>query len=244
MLFGKTWGWRRWLGAGLLGLVLLAGGTEAAINLTPLGGQGLSFAYQRGYSLQAGWLCYGWADGAYHCTKYWSFVNGVATSENTAWVPNVGNRPTIAQESRTTVAAPSGISQWASTGKSAWTMSDVAAIGGNKSALLYPFGQCTWLAAYLGGGNLAWLGNAMDWTANAQARGMATGSTPRVGATVVFQPFDQGASSLGHVAHVIAVYPNGWFQVEEMNFFWNGGGFGKVSYRYVHTDWGTSFIYN
>lgn len=249
MFFWKRWGWRRWLICGLLGMLLLAGGTEAAINFGSLDGQGLSFAYQQGYSLQDGWLCFGWSNGALHCTRYWGFVNGLATSERPGWVPNYANRPTIAQDgsndSSVVASAPSGISQWAWTGDVAWTMSDVAALNGNKSALAYPFGQCTWFAAYSGGGNLTWLGNAEDWLANARDRGMATGTTPRVGATVVFQSGVQGSSSLGHVAHVVAVYGNsGWFKVEEMNFELNGGGWGRVSYRYAHTGYGTAFIYS
>ena len=49
---------------------------------------------------------------------------------------------------------------------------------------------------------------------------------PAVGATVVFQPHVQGASSAGHVGHVEKVYGNGWFLISEMAFYWNGGGFG------------------
>lgn len=249
---GTIWrSWRRWLLGVLIGLALLLAFFEATVQLG--GGRGLSFAYVQGYSIQSGWLCYGWNAENYHCTRYWSYVSGVATSQNTAWVPNYGNRPTVAQGGTTQPTSyatsgiaptPAGLSQWAYTGTPAWRMWDLAAIDGNKSALTYPFGQCTWMAAYLGGGNLTFLGNAMDWAMNARARGLATGSVPRVGATVVFAPFDQGASALGHVAHVVAVYANGWFKVEEMNFAWNGGGYGMVSYRYAHSDWGTSFIYS
>ena len=69
------------------------------------------------------------------------------------------------------------------------------------------------------------------------------GSVPAAGATVVFQPGVQGASGLGHAAHVEAVYGNGWFLVSEMSFFWNGGGWGRVSFRYAHVGWGVTFIY-
>jgi hypothetical protein len=45
--------------------------------------------YQRGYYLDAGWLCYGWANGAYHCTHHWSRTSdGHLVSYNVKWVPN------------------------------------------------------------------------------------------------------------------------------------------------------------
>src|SRR5262245_25646751 len=47
----------------------------------------LSYHYQRGYYLDNGWLCYGWANGAYHCTAHWHFEGNTAVSDNVAWVP-------------------------------------------------------------------------------------------------------------------------------------------------------------
>ena len=58
----------------------------------------------------------------------------------------------------------------------------------------------------------------------------------------MFEPGVQGASGLGHVAHVEAVYGNGTFLVSEMAFYGFGGGWGRVSYRIAHTSWGVSFI--
>lgn len=108
----------------------------------------------------------------------------------------------------------------------------------------YPWGQCTWWAAQQRlDENLEGLGNAWSWAYNASSNGLSTGTTPAVGATVVFQPGVQGASSLGHVAHVVAVNGNGSFQVSEMNYYANGGGFGIVSYRTAYVGWGVSFIY-
>jgi len=47
--------------------------------------------YQRGYYLDNGWLCYGWQNGAYHCTHHWYRAgNGTLVSTNAAWVPNYG----------------------------------------------------------------------------------------------------------------------------------------------------------
>lgn len=47
--------------------------------------------FQRGYSVQSGWLCYGWNNGAYHCTYHWHRdAAGRLISDNRAWVPNYG----------------------------------------------------------------------------------------------------------------------------------------------------------
>ena len=124
---------------------------------------------------------------------------------------------------------------------------------------LYPkdFGQCTWWAlkvladeGYILTSMLG-LGNALDWAGDAQQqwRHLTVTSTPTPDSTVVFQPGVEGASGLGHVAHVIAVYPSGWFLVSEMNFYrkyppagWLTGGKGQVDYRYAYAGWGVSFI--
>jgi surface antigen len=122
-------------------------------------------------------------------------------------------------------------------GHPSYTMHDFA---GDPNARY--FGVCTWWAWYKHQDE-GILGNAKDWPANARARGYATGTTPQVGATAVFQPGVQGASALGHVGHVEQVFDNGWFVISEMNFYWNGGGWGKVDYRYVHDGPGVSFVY-
>jgi surface antigen len=108
----------------------------------------------------------------------------------------------------------------------------------------YAFGQCTWWAQYeRRDENLRGMGNARYWAANAPKRGLNVGSAPKVGATVVFQPGVQGAGWAGHVAHVMALYPGGWFLISEMNAYGNGGGLGRVSFRYVHIGAGVQFIY-
>jgi surface antigen len=104
------------------------------------------------------------------------------------------------------------------------------------------FGVCTWWAWYQHQSE-GMLGNAKDWPAHARARGYATGTVPAVGATAVFQSGVQGASAVGHVGHVEQLLSGGWFVISEMNFFWNGGGWGNVDYRYVHVGPGVSFVY-
>ncbi|HEX9039070.1 MAG TPA: CHAP domain-containing protein [Ktedonobacterales bacterium] len=107
------------------------------------------------------------------------------------------------------------------------------------------YGECTWWAWYMRRDEpqLGRLGMASNWIANARALGMRTGYTPVAGATVVFQPYVQGAGSGGHAAHVQQVLGGGWFIISEMNFYWNGGGWGRVDWRYVHTGPGVAFIY-
>jgi surface antigen len=108
------------------------------------------------------------------------------------------------------------------------------------------WGQCVWWAAikrlderFKNLGGLAY-----QWAANAARHGFKTGTTPRVGATVIFQRGVDGASWWGgHAAHVEKLYSGGWFLISEMNFYAHGGGWDRVSYRYVHVGPGVSFIY-
>jgi surface antigen len=206
-----------------------------------------SLRYQRGYSVQGSWLCYGWSNGAFHCTQRWHRSGGHLVSDNPGWVPNGGSssaRTSSTTHHSSTVntfttsfsSAPRGISAWAWTGHGSYSEPRGAFQG-------YSWGWCTSGAAMMAHDNVSGLGNAASWTRNAAARGMATGYVPRAGATVVFQPGVQGASSGGHVGHVVAVYSNGWFLLAETAFWWNGGGFGRVSYRYAHAGSGVSFIY-
>ncbi|HET8908037.1 MAG TPA: CHAP domain-containing protein [Ktedonobacterales bacterium] len=106
------------------------------------------------------------------------------------------------------------------------------------------FGVCTWYAWYRHQGEpLMKFGNAASWAWNAPKYGLHVGSQPVVGATVVFQPGVEGAGGGGHVGHVEAVLSGGWFIISEMNFYVNGGGWGRVNYRYVYVRSGVSFIY-
>jgi surface antigen len=202
-----------------------------------------SFHYQRGLYLDNGWLCYGWPNGSYHCTSHWHRSGGRLISDNPSWVPSSGGAVAaapVSYRSGTAISpAPRGISQWAYTGHPAYAMHDYR---GDPNARF--FGSCTWYAQYRRmDERLMGLGNAAQWAYNAPRHGLPTGRTPRVGATVVFQPGVQGASGLGHVGHVEAVYANGWFLESAMSTYWNGGGWGRVSFVYAHAGSGVSFIY-
>src|SRR5579884_1393123 len=105
------------------------------------------------------------------------------------------------------------------------------------------FGVCTWYAWYRHRSlPLMRLGDASAWPGNARRFGLRVSVRPVTGATVVFAPGVQGASSIGHVGVVEQVLRHGWLMISEMNFYWNGGGWGRVDYRYVHLGRGVSFI--
>ena len=202
--------------------------------------QAASFAYHRGYTVQHGWLCYGWPNGALHCTSHWHrTASGKLVSDNPSWVPNVGGTSGSGSGSGSSSgSAPAGISQWAiPPGYHSYTMKDFS--GDRYSSV---FGVCTWYAWYRRQ-DRGFLSNAANWANTARARGIPTGSSPAAGATAVFAPGVQGAGGGGHVAHVERVLGGGWFLVSEMNFYFNGGGWGRVSYRYAHSGAGVSFVY-
>jgi surface antigen len=95
--------------------------------------------------------------------------------------------------------------------------------GGFRDA--FPFGQCTWWAAY--NREVTWGGNARDWLENAKAQGVATADYPSLGAIAVYKPGGQ-YSEYGHVAIVTAVTPRS-YTVSEMNApVW-----GRVSTRVI-----------
>ncbi|HEU5439474.1 MAG TPA: CHAP domain-containing protein [Ktedonobacterales bacterium] len=136
---------------------------------------------------------------------------------------------------------PGGYDAWAPVpGHPSYGMSDFA--GDPWHAY---FGFCTWWAWYRHQSEpLLKMGNAANWPRVAPSYGLHVGTKPVVGATAVFQPGVEGADSgAGHVGHVEAVLSGGWFIISEMNFGWNGGGWGRVDWRYVYVASGVSFIY-
>jgi hypothetical protein len=214
--------------------------------------------YQRGYSVQQGWLCYGWSSGAYHCTRRWHRSSGRLISDNAPWVPNAGAAaPAASRGGAITYAA--GIGAPAQAGQvqavnsagepcrssdyfngvpSQWAVPP-SCYGGvysiNPANYVYRpgFGWCNWWPEVMNPSrpNLLW-GN------------YPRGTTPRPGATVVFAPGVQGASAGGHYGRVVAIYPGGgWILISEMNFTWRGAGFGRVNYRFVRTGPGVTYIY-
>ncbi len=214
--------------------------------------------YQRGAYVDAGWLCYGWSNGTYHCTQHWHRNgSGALVSDNPSWVPVFGGAsnnasgsapvtlaagghtsPVGAVQASSTSGEPCQSGQYFNGTPSQWQVPP-SCYGNvytpNPANYVYRsgFGWCNWWPEVMNPSrpDLLW-GN------------YPRGTTPRPGATVVFAPGVQGASNAGHYARVVAIAPGGyWMLVSEMNFTWRGAGFGKISYRYVHTGPGISFIY-
>ena len=233
---------------GVLGITAVAaqlgGGTTAHASA--------GLRYQRGYSVQHGWLCYGWSNGAYHCTTHFHYSGGHPVSDNPAWVPNYGSSAAASQgaagghtsgtsstvQGSTSAGEPCRSTQYFNGTPSQWAVPP-SCYGGvyriNPANYVYRpgFGWCNWWPEVMNPSrpDLLW-GH------------YPRGATPRPGATVVFAPGVQGAGSGGHYGRVVAVYPGGyWFLISEMNFTWRGAGWQKVEYRYVHTGPGVSFIY-
>ena len=154
--------------------------------------------------------------------------------------PPAAVAPAPAPPAPTGSAPPGGYNPWAPVpGHPSYGMSDFA--GDPWSA---EFGACTWYAWYRNQGEpLLKMGDAAAWPGMAPSYGLRVGTTPVVGATAIFQPGVEGADGGGHAAHVEQVLGGGWFIISEMNFTWNGGGWGRVDWRYVYMAPGVSFIY-
>jgi surface antigen len=82
--------------------------------------------------------------------------------------------------------------------------------GGGSFPNRFTFGYCTWYVATRR--NIPWLGNAIEWFANARPYGFPEGQTPQVGSIMVSRE-----SGFGHVAYVESVNGNS-FTVSEMNW--------------------------
>ena len=234
--------------AGILGVVTQALQSSSA---APNAGA-LNYHWQSGYYLDNGWLCYGWSNGAYHCTVHWHKAGNTLVSDNPAWVPNISG---AAQPAASTASAPTtnavSTQTFATSGEfctssvhfvaniSQWTVPP-----GCYGNIYYPnpanyvyrsgFGWCNWWPEVLHPGqpDLLWGGE------------YKRSSVPAVGAAIFFSGGVQGASSDGHYAEVVAIPSDHyWVLVSEMNFYWRGGGWQKVDYRYIHVGPGVTFIY-
>lgn len=204
--------------------------------------------YVRGYRVEGTWLCYGWADGAYHCTEHWyRSASGLYVSLNPSWVPS--------QSSGTPpppISPPTGCSgiHWEPggiPGDSCRASQAAPAIIGLWKIPPAPYDRVYYvnprLYPYRGGWpTCIWWARetSIDFGLGRGTRGYV----PRVGAAIVYAPGVLGASSGGHYGHVIAVYSDGWILSSEMNFYWRGGGAGRVVFRFIppHVA-GVSFIY-
>lgn len=230
--------------AGVFGLAVVA----TQMSSAPAAHASNGLHYQRGTYVDNGWLCYGWSNGAYHCTQRWHRIGNQLVSDNPNWVPNgsfirggAGQGAPAhsgSVQGSTSAGEPCRSTTYFRGAPSAWEVPPSCYAGiyrvNTRNYVYRPgFGWCNWWVEVMNPSrpNLLW-GN------------YARGSRPRVGATVVFSHGVQGSDAGGHYARVVAIYPGGqWILISEMNFSWRGGGFGRVNYRYVHVGYGVSFIY-
>lgn len=105
------------------------------------------------------------------------------------------------------------------------TTDGAPSIAGNHGPDSFPYGQCTYYVASRR--DVSWGGNAWAWFANANGI-RPEGHVPVSGAIAVFR-----SGWFGHVAYVENVNADGSFVVSEMNYYGNGGGWGRVDHRTI-----------
>lgn len=119
-------------------------------------------------------------------------------------------------------------------------------LGNTNGSLSWPYGVCTYWANLhyhqLTGVWVSWHGNAYQWAEGARLAGWHVSSTPHVPSIIVLQPGVQGASGAGHVAVVESASGN-TAHTSNMNWYTNGGGYGRVSYYDFTAGPGVSFIW-
>jgi hypothetical protein len=250
--FGRSGRSARTLRIGVT-LIFALGITALLMGLAPAkGASAASFRYRAGYSVQSGWLCYGWSNGALRCTQRWHRdASGRLISDNPSWVPNSGGvalggssastaRPLVSVSQASNSAGEPCRSNvyFNATTPTQWQVppscyAGVYRVNPANYVSRPGFGWCNW-----------WPEVMNPSRPNILYGPYPHGTTPRPGAVVRFASGVQGASSSGHFGRVVAVHPGGyWFLISEMNFTWRGAGWQKVEYRYVHTGPGVSFIY-
>lgn len=121
--------------------------------------------------------------------------------------------------------------------------SNIANAGDAGSWNRFYYGQCTWWAAYryyqLTGVNVAWIGNADEWAAGAEANGWTVSATPTVPSIMALGDGVEGAGYYGHVGVVEGINSDGSVTVSSWN--WAGAG-ASTSYNTFYPAAGVSFL--
>ena len=112
---------------------------------------------------------------------------------------------------------PCSPGNWTAKGTAAWTVPPGCLSGVFKGVYWNGRADCFAWVAYVTGGRVTF---------------MATHGSPVVGAAMWFPPGNQGASSGGHWARVVAIASNGKLLISEQNNYWRGG-YGLLTYRIV-----------
>lgn len=241
--------------------VMLAGATAfGAFSSTGTAEASAGLRYIRGYSIQGSWLCYGWSSGMYHCTQHWYPSSRGYVSLNSPFVPSqsqVSSQPTPTAYHPPASSPPSSSSSTAGVYSSRYDLIDYCGTQGVDFAhasswavpngcygrIFYPSSSLPRVPSW------GWC-NMVPELAHINYRGTSVlglykhYGAPRVGAVIWYNPGVQGASSEGHWGLVVAIGPNGWMLTEEANFYYRGGGFGRIDYRYVrYNTGGVAFLY-
>ncbi len=112
---------------------------------------------------------------------------------------------------------------------------------------VWPFGVCTYWANLryhtLTSVWVTWLGNAYQWVDGASKAGWNVSTRPHVPSIIVLMPGVQGASGYGHVAVVERIINSTTVYTSNMNWYTNGGGYGRVSYNDFNVGPGVYFIW-
>ena len=96
----------------------------------------------------------------------------------------------------------------------------------------YAYGNCTYYVAERFPKIYPYLGNALDWVANARKQGYTVLAKPAPNTVAVYG--SSSVSPLGHVAVVDSVNSDGSFVVSEMNYpYAPGGGYNHIDSRTV-----------
>jgi len=236
------------------GVCTLAGiGLAPVVGASPAHAANWAVHYAPGYTIQGSWLCYGWNTGYYRCTQHWhTTTSGVAVSDVPGWLPNGLSGGARAAASASNGGTGAGVSGTAQTSGQpcahnavVWpaVITQWSIPSGCFGRIFLPnpanypvrpsYGWCNW-----------WPEVLHPQYSGSDALHLPSHSAPTPGAVVFFGSGVQGASWAGHYAQVVAVAPDHyWVLITEMNFYWRGGGWQKVDYRYIHVGAGVVFRY-
>jgi len=105
-----------------------------AAAAAPAQAHGADLWYHRGYQVEGSWYCYGWSNGAYHCTQHWHRTSSGIVSDNRAWVPNYGRSTVVSTSSEGDESTP--VTHSAPVHSSASSVSYVGASNPGQAAVI------------------------------------------------------------------------------------------------------------
>lgn len=105
-----------------------------------------------------------------------------------------------------------------------------------QSAVLWPTRLYVWEVPVGCYGGVYWVGygDCFGWVRHLHPNIMLLGlhRTPQVGAVAWFPKGTSYGGEFGHYAQVLAI-KGSWLLISEENMYWRGGGYNKVTFRYL-----------